>query len=173
MEEKKCPVCGKTVTDKKRTYCSRECYVEARNERQREAYYEKIGKMPNWRKCAICGTIFTPKKVNQICCCEECSAERKRRREKDYNHRNRMRACTWCNQGYMSADPTRKYCSAACEEEGKKHLLRRDREPKYEKYDPKKVKKKHKELVKFNGEALAKGLSYGQLDAVKRGLLRV
>lgn len=36
--------------------------------------------LPTVRQCAICGEEFVPRSANNICCSDECSAERRRRR---------------------------------------------------------------------------------------------
>ena len=40
--------------------------------------------MQETKKCTICGKEFIPKRKNTICCSDDCRAELKRKRNKEY-----------------------------------------------------------------------------------------
>ena len=58
-DERKCPVCGRTLNSRNKTYCSRACSAAARQ---------------NYKVCVVCGKKFKDSAANDTrCCSPECS----------------------------------------------------------------------------------------------------
>ena len=105
MQEKTCPVCGKTfvTANPVQKYCSVACRSKELQRRRREKeerqYY--VG------KCRFCGKSFIRISEGQLYCSDECmqKAAEKNRAE----HR-----CEWCGKPFNSVQPKQRYCSAKC-----------------------------------------------------------
>ena len=70
---KVCKLCGKEITDTdRRSYCSKECAVEANRIRSREKYHTDVDKLSTPVKCANCGKEFIRKQEKQKYCCYSC-----------------------------------------------------------------------------------------------------
>ena len=73
---KVCKLCGKEITDTdRRSYCSKECAVEANRIRSREKYHTDVDKLSTPAKCMNCGKEFIRKQEKQKYCCYSCKQE--------------------------------------------------------------------------------------------------
>ena len=89
------------------------------------------------KTCIICGTRFTPRTSRQLCCCHDCSIERKRQTDaesqqrrsarKDDPVKHRPRKCVVCKAQFTPAARHHVVCSAPC-----RAKLKRTRDAKHQ-----------------------------------------
>lgn len=129
------------------------------------------------KKCAICGEEFESEKSYALFCSLTCQLLAKRRRERlrrDPKAKSYILKCTMCGSLFETHDSRRKYCNKckkeAEEAEGKilhahEDMIEHEEERLLER--AKQRGAEYKTLTEKNAEARAKGLSYGQLQALK------
>lgn len=69
-----CQCCGKEFTRKtgNQRYCSKECQLKVKKEREYALAREERKLLLVPKECPTCGKIFTPKQRNQKYCSHEC-----------------------------------------------------------------------------------------------------
>lgn len=75
--------------------------------------------------CVVCGKEFTPKVVQQLCCCKECSKIHQRQHQYRWqkeNWKHTEKICKLCGEPFMPAcDAPKNYCSQECADAGKRY----------------------------------------------------
>lgn len=120
MNVKVCEICGREFvprSNSQRTCRSAECLREVSRRYKQNSVKES--KIPP-RKCAVCGTVFQPKRRRHMTCCKECSnnykkiLEKKKReglKQKEREEHWSERTCRLCGMKYYGKD---EYCSQSC-----------------------------------------------------------
>ena len=100
------------------------------------------------KKCVVCGAPLKPRTIKRgaVCCCASCAAKNRPSRE-------RLCVCAFCGKEYIGGSSKSKFCCHAC---GEKYRRRAKKPP-----------PPTGEIEKKALEAKEKGLSYGQLQALK------
>lgn len=98
--------------------------------------------------CVVCGASLKPRTIKRgaVCCCASCAA-------KNRPSRARPCVCAYCGKEFIGGSAKAKFCCHAC---GEKYR-RRARKP----------RPPSGEIEKKAQEAQKRGLSYGQLQALK------
>lgn len=110
------------------------------------------------KTCPVCRNGFEPKRESQKYCCKTCALKHAHEEEhKRYGHAN----CAICGKKFLKKSKYQKYCSRKCAqaEVNTEHFVKHGLT---EKYDLKKAKRSHKDLVKTNRQARQAGMSYGK-----------
>ena len=132
---KVCEYCGREfITNRaKKACCSAECDLMRRRERRRSAsssvstgvgsdgrkyanvvpIAERDAYLVTERVCPNCGKRFTPRKINQYCCCEKCSCAMRAKRIAEAN-RLPLRKCEVCGKEYQPHRKRQRFCSTEC-----------------------------------------------------------
>ncbi len=88
---------------------------------------EKEGHKFYKQSCIVCGNEFWPKGPSDLCCSDECRAQRIRDMANERNKTKRdirlaendghlypAKACEWCGTEYWPTKPQQHYCSEEC-----------------------------------------------------------
>lgn len=114
-DEKKCIVCGRNLTGRRRIICSPECqkwYTKFRKEEELNTH----NLLSRELICPICGKAFTTSNKDKIYCSSECRIEKHKR---DYHNKKRQirnLTCPKCGTLFQTKNPWQKYCSKHCAE---------------------------------------------------------
>lgn len=141
MEMKICAYCGKEfeTEEKRRKYCSKECYEKAHKESFRSARAkEKVGKKI---KCVVCGKEFIATTVQSKYCSKECSRKflYQNARAKRLARKSKI-ACEICGKP-LTEYSSYLYCSKECSLMAKRQLLKENSEINRQMAKPKKSAK--------------------------------
>lgn len=144
-----CENCGESFRPKvldRTTYCSRDCYFEAKTKRKEERIEHK--ERAKIRQCKICGASFR-QTLTEVYCGDECRKEKASRdalrsnKIKMLSKTTKIRSCKECNEPFISeyGDKKRAYCSITCahrymSRDGKATRRARKKGNKYESFSP-------------------------------------
>lgn len=164
--KKVCPVCGTefVATSYNQKFCTKQCYYKANYEnrkKDKKRYIDKLKTEGVKKKCKYCGKEFITNGYG-LYCSEECKLEFTKNIRANARYK---KTCAICGKEFISNSHVTKCCSDECKAKNKQNWQKNYRDKTYK-------ERKKSRFNELSREARERGLSYGQLQAIKAGLIQ-